>query len=104
MDNFNEETLMREIERTWGSAGAHMDVFKGILKKAQAFDEILMKVEEDDVKLYKNRKNGKTYKVFSLTNDSTNSREGIQYAIYLDDDNKLQFREFKEFSKKFDEI
>lgn len=34
MNVFNEETLGEEIKKTWGEHGAHYEVYKELLKKA----------------------------------------------------------------------
>jgi hypothetical protein len=42
--------------------------------------------------------------MFSLVEDATKGRNGIMYAAYLDENNTLHIRDYKEFNKKFDEI
>lgn len=55
---------------------------------------------------YKNKKNGKIYKLLSIGTDATNSRDGLKVAIYCSDDdtNCIFVRDYVEFSEKFYEI
>lgn len=56
--------------------------------------------------LFKNKKNGKTYRYLAVGIDCTNSRDGTMVVIYCpdDDDHSVYVREYGEFYEKFEEL
>lgn len=38
---FNEITLANEIEKTWGNAGAHMEVYMNLLRKIDKMNQTI---------------------------------------------------------------
>ena len=43
---FNEQTLLSEIEKTWGKAGAHADVYRTLLNEERRSREMLQHIFE----------------------------------------------------------
>lgn len=46
---FSEDTLLEEIEKIWGKYGAHADLYKYILKRLKAAEDVITHLDSTQV-------------------------------------------------------
>ena len=86
MEPFNEESLRKDIEKVWGPAGAHMDLYLTILRRAQLLEKKLDPSNEefekmsvvDRLQLITDNMKSKLDKHIHMLRDQSRSIEAIE--------------------------